>query len=367
MLFDRTFRKELARSFGVTLIVLLTIVMTMGLMKTLSLAAGGRVAPQDVLLLLGYTSIGFLPIVLTLALFVAVVASLGRLYRESEMAVWQACGLPLRHFVGPVFKVALPVLMTVAAMVMVVWPWSNAQSAQLRERYEKRSDLSRVTPGQFQSSRDGSKVFFIEREGGSNNVGRNVFILGENARLESVTTAAEGEIVWEGDDRLLVLRHGQRADTDDQQLAHSLARFDEYRVVADRQAMRALDEVPPKAMGSLALLSSAEARHQGELAWRIGMVLGAANFVLLGVGLAASNPRRPNSWSLVLALLVFVVYFNLIGLSKSWVEKDKFSLLEALLRLHGPALGFGLLLLVWRDEAIRLTSLLMRRATRGQA
>ena len=45
-------RKELARSFGATLVVLLTIVMTMGLMKTLSLAAGGRVAPQDVLLVL---------------------------------------------------------------------------------------------------------------------------------------------------------------------------------------------------------------------------------------------------------------------------------------------------------------------------
>jgi len=362
MLFDRTFRKELARSFGVTLIVLITIVMTMGLMKTLSLAAGGRIAPQDVLLLLGFTSLGFLPIVLTLALFVAVVSSLGRLYRESEMAVWQACGLPLRHFVGPVFKVAVPVLLTVAATVMVVWPWSNAQSAQLRERYEKRSDLSRVTPGQFQSSRDGSKVFFIEREGGTNTVGRNVFILGKSPKSESVTTAAEGEIAWDGDDRLLVLRHGQRADTDSEQLAHSLARFDEYRVVADRQAMRAIDELPPKAMASTALLASAEPRHRGELAWRIGMVIGAANFVLLGVGLAASNPRRPNSWSLLLALLVFVVYFNLIGLSKSWVEKEKLSLVGALLRVHGPALGLGLSLLLWRDEAIRFTGLLMRRS-----
>lgn len=361
MLFDRTFRKELARSFGVTLIVLITIVMTMGLMKTLSLAAGGRVAPQDVLLMLGYTSVGFLPIVLTLALFVAVVASLGRLYRESEMAVWQACGMPLRRFVGPVFKVALPVLIVIAATVMMVWPWSNAQSAQLRERYEKRGDLSRVTPGQFQSSKDGSKVFFIEREGEPSNVGRNVFILGESARSESVTTAAEGEILWEGDDRVLALRHGQRAETDAKQQAHSLARFEEYRVVADRQAMRAIDELPPKAMGSLALLASAEARHRGELGWRVGMVLGAANFVLLGIGLAASNPRRPNSWSLLLALLVFIVYFNLIGLSKSWVEKEKLSLTEALLRVHGPALGLGLALLLWRDEAIRLTSLLMRR------
>lgn len=355
MLFDRTFRKELARAFGVTLVVLLTIVMTMGLMKTLSLAAGGRVAPQDVLLMLGYTSIGYLPIVLTLALFVAVVATLGRLYRESEMAVWQACGLPLRRFVGPVYRMAWPVLITIVALVMVVWPWGNAQSSQLRDRYEKRSDLSRVAPGQFQSSRDGSKVFFIDRDEGKAVVGRNVFILSQQGEREAVTTAAEGEILWQDQDRVLALRHGQRAETDAAAARHSIARFDEYLVIADRQATRSLDELPPKAMDSLALLRSPASRHQGELGWRLGMALGAANFALLGIGLSASNPRRPNSWSLVMALLVFIVYFNLINLSKTWVEQDKLQLLQALALVHGPVLLAGLALLFWRDEAIRLS------------
>lgn len=362
MLFDSTFRKELARSFGVTLTVLLTIVMTMGLMKTLSLAAGGRVAPQDVLLMLGYTSIGYLPIVLTLALFVSVVASLGRLYRDSEMAVWQACGLPLRRFVGPVYRMAAPVLVIVLLLVGVVWPWANAQSSQLRERYEKRGDLSRVAPGQFQSSRDGNKVFFIDRGEQQSVVGRNVFILSQQGEREAVTTAAEGEIVWDGDDRLLALRHGQRAETDMARAQHSIARFNEYRVVADRQTARALDELPPKAMDSLVLARSAEPRHRGELGWRLGMALGAANFVLLGVGLAATNPRRPNSWSLVMVLLVFIVYFNLINLSKSWIERDKLSLGGALFGLHAPVLLLGVSLLLWRDEAIRLVSWRQRPA-----
>lgn len=355
MLFDRTFRKELSRAFGVTLVVLLTIVMTMGLMKTLSLAAGGRVAPQDVLLMLSYTSIGYLPIVLTLALFVAVVATLGRLYRESEMAVWQACGLPLRRFVGPVFRMAWPVLVAVAALVMVVWPWGNAQSTQLRERYEKRSDLSRVAPGQFQSSSDGSKVFFIDRDEDKSVVGRNVFILSQQGDREAVTTAAEGEILWQDNDRVLALRHGQRAETDSAAARHSVARFDEYRVIADRQATRSLDELPPKAMDSLSLLRSSESRHRGELGWRIGMAVGAANFALLGIGLSASNPRRPSSWSLVMALLVFIVYFNLINLSKTWIEHDKLQLVQGLGLVHGPVLLAGLALLLWRDEAIRLS------------
>lgn len=362
MLFDRTFRKELAKAFGVTLIVLLTIVLTMGLMKTLSRAAGGRVAPQDVLLMLGYTSIGYLPIVLILALFVAVVSSLGRLYRDSEMAVWQACGLPLRRFVGPVYRMAWPVLAAVAVLVMAVWPWGNEQSTQLRERYEKRGDLSRVTPGQFQSSRDGSKVFFIDRDEGKAVVGRNVFILSQQGERESVTTAAEGQIEWQDNDRVLALRHGQRAETDAAKQQRSVARFDEYRIVADRQATRALDDLPPKAMDSLALARSAQPRHRGELGWRLGMVIGAATFVLLGVGLSASNPRRPNNWSLVMALLVFVVYFNLINLSKSWIEQERLSLPLALPLVHGPVILIALALLLWRDESLRMTSRWRRAA-----
>ena len=79
MLFDSTVRKELARSFGVTLVVILTIVLTMMLIRTLGQAAGGDVAPQDVLLLMGYASLAHLPTMLSLSLFIAIVASLGRM------------------------------------------------------------------------------------------------------------------------------------------------------------------------------------------------------------------------------------------------------------------------------------------------
>ena len=74
MLFDSSVRKELARSFGATLIVLLTIVLTMMLIRTLGQAASGSVSPQHVVLLLGYSVLGYLPLILTLSLFVAVVS-----------------------------------------------------------------------------------------------------------------------------------------------------------------------------------------------------------------------------------------------------------------------------------------------------
>jgi len=86
----------------------------------------------------------------------------------------------------------------------------NQRSVELRDRFERRSDLSRVAPGQFQSSSDGKRVFFIERDAADDRTGRNVFILSQLGEVESVTTAKTGRIVLENDDRFLVLDTGQR-------------------------------------------------------------------------------------------------------------------------------------------------------------
>lgn len=353
MLFDSSTRSELARSFGVTLVVILTIMLTLTLIKTLGQAAGGNVAPQDVVLLMGYATIAHLATMLILSLFLAVVLTLGRSYRESEMTIWFASGMPLSRFVRPVMRMAWPILLAVIVLELLVWPWGNQNSAELRDRYQKRGDLSRVAPGQFQTSRDGSRVFFIERDGDDAATGRNVFILSNQHDRESVTTSARGRLLMEGDDRLLVLDHGQRNETQLKSGEKSLARFEQYKVMTDPQVLANPNQLPPKATATLDLLRNLTPKNQGELAWRFGMILGGINMALLGVGLAASNPRRASNWSLLFALLAFVVYFNLINVSVSWVGSGRTTLPRALVALHGSAFVLALAIIWLRDNANR--------------
>jgi lipopolysaccharide export system permease protein len=146
MLFHSMLRRELAAKFGATLVVILTIVLTILFVRTLGQAAVGRVAPGDVVLLLAYVGLGNLSTMLALSLFVAVVATLSRMYRSSEMTIWFASGVPLARFVRPVAAMAWPVVLLVAVLALFVWPWQNAQSNELKDRFERRSDLSRVAP-----------------------------------------------------------------------------------------------------------------------------------------------------------------------------------------------------------------------------
>ena len=351
MLFDTTLRRELARSFGGTLVVILTIVLTMMLIRTLGQAAGGAVAPQDVVLLLGYTALGHLPTMLALSLFIAVVTSLGRMYRDSEMAIWFASGVSLRRFVPPVLRMGWPVLLVVALLVLFVWPWGNRQSSDLRDRYQQRSDLSRVAPGVFQTSRDGKRVFFIERDSPDATNARNVFILANNGTRESVTSARGGHLEAIDGQRWLVLERGQRNEADSANGDKMLSSFESYRVLAGERAARRAEERPPRAMRTIDLLRTPTLRNQGELVWRIGLLCGAANLLLLGIGLAATNPRRASNWNLLFALLGFVVYYNFINLSQAWVSGGRVGMGAALLGLHGGAFSLALALLWWRDHA----------------
>ncbi len=363
MLFDSSLRKELTRSFGATLVVILTIVITMMLVRTLGQAASGAVAPQDVVLLLSYTALGHLPTMLSLSLFIAVTVTLSRMYKDSEMVIWFASGVGLMRLVRPVLRAFWPALVVVAALVLLVWPWGNQNSSDLRDRYEQRSDFSRVAPGVFQSSSDGQRVFFIERDGGDAVNGRNVFILNNLKTTESVTSARSGHLDTEGGERFLVLERGQRNETDLRSGERTLSSFDSYRVLANERAVRRAQARAPKATPTLELLREPTLKNQGELAWRLGLLFGAGNLLLLAVGLSASNPRRPNNWNLLFALLGFVIYYNLINLSQAWVASGRLSAGAALLALHGGAFVLAWVLMWWRERALVAQPLRLRWRT----
>ena len=166
-----------------------------------------------------------------------------------------------------------------------------------------------------------------------------------------MTSARSGRLETDGGDHYLVLERGQRNDANLKSGERTLSSFESYRVLASDRAVRDVEVRPPKAVATVDLILNPTLRHQGELAWRVGMLLGAANLVLLGIGLAATHPRRASNWNLLFALLAFAIYYNLVNLSQAWVATGKLSMGAALLAIHGGTFLLALALLWWRDHA----------------
>jgi lipopolysaccharide export system permease protein len=129
--------------------VLLGITVTTQLVRFLGLAAGGSITFSGVFALLAFTSFNYLPVLMSLTLFIAVLMTLTRTYRDSEMIVWFSAGMSLTGWVRPVLSFALPIVLLVALLSLLLSPWSVTKSEEFRTYMDNRDDVSQVTPGVF--------------------------------------------------------------------------------------------------------------------------------------------------------------------------------------------------------------------------
>ena len=344
MLFHSSLRKDLARNFGATLVILVTIVMTIILIRTLGQASRGNVNPSEVMLVMGFSVLGHMTTIITLSLFVSCVATLSRMYGESEMVIWFTSGKGLGHFIYPLFRFAWPILLAIGMLALFVLPWSQQQIQDLRQRFEKRNDVERIAPGQFQESAGGNRVFFIDKDSPGERTGNNVFVSSRDGHFESVTTASRGRVELVGTDRFLFLENGQQWLTDLANGQTRLTQFERYQLLIDANYL------PPNAVRNSRqsttwqLMEQPTPANQGELTWRIGLLLTAINLILLALALSAVNPRVGRSYHLGLALFVFMAYYNLLTVGQNWISSGRMGALPYMLMLHGSVLALAL---VW--------------------
>ncbi len=356
MLFDSSLRKDLARNFVATLVVILTIVMTISLIRTLGQASKGAINPSEVLLIMGFGMLGQLTTVLALSLFISIIATFSRIYSDSEMVIWFCSGRSLVSFVPVLLRFAWPVLLTIAVLALFAVPWSQQQMQDLRDRYSNRNDVERVAPGRFQESSGGKRVFFIDKDSPDGNAGTNVFISTRADDLETTTTARRGRIEWRGADRYMVLEQGEQWVIQPSKNEIRWTRFDHYDLRVDASGNWQNTEMATRQIPSVQLLRNPTPMNMGELAWRIGMGLCALNFTLLALPLSAVNPRRGRSYQYGLAMLVFIFYYNLLNIGQNWIASGRFGIVGWLAGLHGLAMTLGLAWLwaqqrqwSWRD------------------
>ena len=366
MIFHTSIRRELTRSFSASLLVLVIIMITMMLIRTLKLANRGLVNPSEVALVLGYTVLAYLPTLLTLSLFVSVAYCLSRMYRDSEMAIWFSSGQGLLKFLGPLLQFAAPIILLVTLLSLVGWPWANSQILELRNRYQSRGDLERITPGMFQESADGSRVFYVgtRQDGAGLDAGARFFAFVRQPDKEIVISANNGYIDNREAGRFVVLQNGQNTEIkNDQTLA--IGRFKEYGIRVGHQLpapqqtqnLQSLIQAAPQTVPTRQLLRQSAPRLRAEIGWRLGMTLASINLLLIALASAYTSPRSGRSGNLLFAILSFAAYYNLINLGQGWLASERLGMAAMLLLLHGSVFAAALLWLIKQDRQWSLRTL----------
>lgn len=340
-LFRRTLLREMTHSALLVFAVLLMITVTTMLIRFLGQAASGSLANEAVLAFMLFSVVNYLPVLLSLTLFIAVLLTLTRSYRDSEMVVWFSSGLSLTAWIRPVAVFAAPVVTLIAVLSLLVTPWALNKSEEYRRQINSRDDVSTIAPGVFKESGQAERVYFVESFAGEKNTVGNIFVRAIQHQKLGIVTAQHGyQTVAENGDRFLVLLNGRRYEGPPGSPEYKVVDFERYAVRIDPYEAR-LGTPSTKSLSTLVLLREPTAAHMSEFLWRVGLPLSAMLLAVLAIPLSFVNPRAGRSLNLILAVLIYMVYNNSLSITQASVAQGKLS----------PYVG------IWLVHAIMLAAL----------
>jgi lipopolysaccharide export system permease protein len=307
-----------------------------------------------VIAFLGFFALGALPVLLSLTMFISVLLTLTRSWRDSEMVIWFGSGLPLTAWLKPVMLFALPQIAVVGALSLFISPWAAQMAAQYATRLEARDDVSRVNPGVFGETGNRERVYFVESISGDATMVQNVFVSSVHQQKSGVSMSRVGrtETAPNGD-RFIVLEDGRRYEGAPGDEQYRVMEFERYAARIETAESKE-PKRSHKNMSTLELIRNPTPVNLGEALFRIGVPVSAAILVLLAIPMSFVNPRAGRSVNLLFALFTYIVYNNLLSVSQARVAQGRMDFGIGLWLVHAAMIALLVFMFARRMQLIRL-------------
>ncbi len=321
---DRALMREiLATSLAVMLVFVLLFV-TVSLVNILAKAAVGVIPVGIVFVLLGLQTVKVFSLILPLALFVGILLTLGRWYRDNEMTVLAACGVGLVRFVRPVLLLALGFAAVAALFAFYLAPLSVTLIAQARSDNSGRYEVQEIAPGVFNENKDGGGFFYVEQVNRDDATLTNVFMSKEEVGQYSVLVAKQGHQYVDDNtgDKFLVFKNGTRYEGTPGGSDYRILNFESYAVRIEPRAPAAAitghDAIP-----MWQLFGMPDRNAQAEWQWRLAKPISLILLALLAMVFAYTDARRGRYSGLFIAILVYFLYSNFLGIGNILLKQGR--------------------------------------------
>ena len=356
MLFKTSLTKELFYTSLTTILILSGVVIAQRSVYIFRLAAKGIIPNDTIDTILVFNLLKHLPLLLSLTLFLTVLITLTRWYKDSEMVIWFSSGLGLSNLIKPILMFSLPIIILIATLSFYISPWAVHKAEEFKKGLKSRDELATITPGIFKESKSDNRIFYIEGFSELGNVVKNIFVQSIQNGKVGVIIANEGERIENkrGED-YIIMKEGRRYEGQSNSQEFSTTYFQEYGILIEKEAPKIISvgEVY-EAKSTLELLASNSSRYKAELYWRMSVPISALLLVFLAIPLSVINPRSGRSANIIMALLLFVIYNNLLGVSHSIVSIGNTKIWYGLWPVHAAFATITIYLLYRRTQNLPL-------------
>lgn len=351
MLIRRYLLREIVTTFIAVIAVILLIAISNKFVRLIAQAAAGNIAPSVLFQVIIFQIPELLAFLLPVGLFLAVLLCYSRFFADNEMQVLLACGIGWQRFLMVSLTLGLVVMMLSGALTCYFGPKIAYQREQLLHDEGPLLMMQTVAPGRFHAFQKDKLVFYVTDINSDRTQMKHVFIAEQpkgdlaNKPSWSLLTAELGEVVVNETNgyTYFKLHQGRRYNGTPGDADYSVLAFDEYE--------RLLEGSPlpqglffHRTMPTPMLLENPSPSNMAELQWRLAVPLSAPLLAFLAVPLSRVRQRQGRFGQLFSAVIICIIYYNLLTVSKRWVAASKLSPEIGLWWVHGLLLVIAI---VW--------------------
>jgi lipopolysaccharide export system permease protein len=370
---DRYLARELLVSFIAATAILLLVSVGGTVADLLNKIARGRIPAELLFSLIGLRTIDALTLLAPLAVFIGVQLAYGRLYRESEMAVFAASGLPVTGLLRPLMLLAVPLMILMATISFWLAPAAVRLSQSLLLEANRSLIIAGLEPGRFVELPNNDGVMYVEAMNEDGTKFKKMFVASERTdgadkampgsgkkpaatdgpvRI-NVITAADGELYHDvnGAERYLGLNNGFRVEGIVGEDNYRLLRYERNDVKLTESEPDTSTDSAKRAAPTLDLLRSEDPVQRAELHWRLAAPLSTLVLILLALPLSKSSPRQPRYAGLLIAFLSWAIYYAAMNIGRDQLSRGKLSFALGFWWIHIPTVLIAIYLL-WRSQQL---------------
>ena len=325
----------------VGVVAVLFMIFTSGLLvKMYGMAASGNLEVRDILTTLGLQAIANTVFYLPLSFYIAILLAFSRLYRDNEMVVLQACGISQWHIMRAVMGLAVTFAVFMAFLSLYLVPWSESKTQALTAQAKHRSTLESLSAGRFKELTKGEGVVYVQEYNPDELRMKKIFmqhrVRHKDSTDDSIISATSGyrTIDKKTGDQFLVLKDGFRYEELGKTRQTAVIQFETHGVRVEEDVDDAKMDLEQHSIPTSALLKRGTGADHAEFQWRVSTALLIIVLAMLGIPLSRTSPRQGRYAKLALALLIYIIYTNLLNVSRAWLNHGTVSVWVGMWWVH---------------------------------
>ncbi|AGF46999.1 lipopolysaccharide export system permease protein [Candidatus Kinetoplastibacterium desouzaii TCC079E] len=343
-IFQKSIISEIYKRFVLVLFVLVMVWFSIIVVRILG-DSFLRNFPINVVCLISILSvITSLPVLLSISLFMAIVSTIARCFKDLEMIIWFSSGLSLKDWFSPVFQISFPISIIVLVFSFFLSPIASNIIDNSRDSYLRNFNSYNLSKGHFIEPYYNNKLtFYSDSNNQINKTFNNVFInflINDNEL--TIITAESLELTTSSDnEQVIVMNHVSRNDFSINNLVMKsfssekcILYLDHLNSVRTRNE-NFINKKVLKGYSTSSLFSNGDRVSWSYIIWRISIPIATLNLAFLGISLGVLCTKYDGKFNYILiSMLLGLFYINMIGLCQSLVIKEQLDIYESLIYPH---------------------------------